>query len=68
MKTVPNLHNPLERPLPDTIPEQPVTVSDDEAVEDQDPTTLDHKDLPALRRAKAELVVRHKKKNLDLFL
>jgi hypothetical protein len=29
--------------------------------------TLDHQDFPALRRARAELVVRHKKKHLDLF-
>jgi len=31
------------------------------------PETLDHHDLPALHRAKAELEVRHKKKNLNLF-
>jgi hypothetical protein len=39
----------------------------DENVEDPDLATLDHKDLPALHRAKAELMVRHKKKDLDLF-
>ena len=35
--------------------------------EEPKPQTLDHRDLPALHRAKAELEVRHKKKNLDLF-
>ncbi|KAF8226125.1 hypothetical protein L208DRAFT_1380337 [Tricholoma matsutake] len=35
--------------------------------EEPEPETLDHHDLPALHRARAELVVRHKKKNLDLF-
>ena len=35
--------------------------------EEPKPQTLDHCDLPALHRAKAELEVRHKKKNLDLF-
>ncbi|KAF8219070.1 hypothetical protein L208DRAFT_1383121 [Tricholoma matsutake] len=35
--------------------------------EEPKPETLDHHDLPALHRARAELVVRHKKKNLDLF-
>jgi len=35
--------------------------------EEPEPETLDHHDLPALHRAKAELEVRHKKKNLDLF-
>jgi len=34
---------------------------------DEELKTLDHCDLPALHRAKAELEVRHKKKNLDLF-
>jgi hypothetical protein len=34
--------------------------------EEPEPKTLDHRDLPALCRAKAELEVRHKKKNLDL--
>jgi hypothetical protein len=35
--------------------------------EEPEPKTLDHRDLPALYKAKAELEVRHKKKNLDLF-
>jgi hypothetical protein len=35
--------------------------------EEPEPETLDHRDLPALHRARAELEVRHKKKNLDLF-
>jgi hypothetical protein len=34
---------------------------------DADLETLDHRDLPALHQAKAELEARHKKKNLDLF-
>ena len=41
--------------------------SDEKNVEDPDLSALDHKDLPALCRAKADLIVRHKKKNLDLF-
>lgn len=35
--------------------------------EDHEPKNLDHRDLPALCRARAELEVRHKKKNLDSF-
>jgi len=46
---------------PDTI------VSDNEDQSNADLETLDHRDLPALRQAKAELEARHKKKNLDLF-
>ena len=34
--------------------------------EEPEPKTLDYHNLPALHRAKAELEVRHKKKNLDL--
>jgi hypothetical protein len=41
--------------------------TDDGGVEDPDLATLDHKDIPALQRATAELIVRHKKKNFDLF-
>jgi hypothetical protein len=41
--------------------------TDDGGVRDPDLATLNHKDIPALRRAKAELIARHKKKNLDLF-
>lgn len=44
-----------------------MAASDEKDAEDPDLATLDHKDLPALRRAKVELIVRHKKKNLDLF-
>jgi hypothetical protein len=35
--------------------------------EEPEHETLDHRDLPALRKARAELEVRHKKKSLDLF-
>jgi hypothetical protein len=44
-----------------------MATSDEKDVEDPDLATLDHKDLPALCQANAELIVRHKKKNLDLF-
>jgi hypothetical protein len=47
---------------PDTI-----VVSDNEDQSDADLETLDHRDLPTLHWAKAELEARHKKKNLDLF-
>ena len=44
-----------------------IAASDNEDQSDADLETLDHRDLPALHRAKAELETRHKKKNLDLF-
>ncbi|KAG1810307.1 uncharacterized protein HD556DRAFT_1453977 [Suillus plorans] len=46
-------------------------VAADSDAESEFPTTFDlpdHQDLPALRRAKAELIVRHKKDNLKMFI
>ena len=60
--TNPKLEAEQEAGQPDAM-----AVSDEKDAEDPNLATLDHKDLPALRWAKAELIVRHKKKNLDLF-
>ena len=47
-------------------PEEAPPTTGTKDAEEPEPETLDHCDLPALCRAKAELEVRHKKKNLDL--
>ncbi|KAG1804444.1 uncharacterized protein BJ212DRAFT_1303553 [Suillus subaureus] len=46
-------------------------VAADSDAESKFPATfkiLDHRDLPVLQRAKAELIVRHGKNNLDMFI
>ena len=67
---VPKDSHPLEDTNPEAVAEQEAMqrdAGDNEDQSDADLETLDHRDLPALRRAKAELETRHKKKNLDLF-
>ena len=56
LEKAPHIENDSDLAIPETKDE-----------EEPKHKTLDHHDLPALRRAKARLEARHKKKNLDLF-